>query len=227
MADASSYFNFYSAAERSKSENSFWLLKILQTLLLLLFMTLLTDLAIVMFMPDGLQILKNAYNQEVQYLSANIDPGTSEFISNWINTSYEWAFIKTGIHDYLYAGGNRTSNNLITGLWPMLQGATIGFQIFMIRLAVIFLMLPFLVLVIVVSAADGFLGWYLRRTSGARESGFIYHRSKNMVSWSIIGLWFIYLVPPFAIDPMVIFIPSVLLLSIFTRLSIQFFKKYV
>ena len=40
------------------------------------------------------------------------------------------------------------------------------------------------------------------------------------------GMWFFYLVPPFAIDPIYIFLPTIILLGLFSRLSVQFFKKY-
>jgi integrating conjugative element membrane protein (TIGR03747 family) len=131
------------------------------------------------------------------------------------------------LHDVLHSKGNAFTSSLISGMWPIIQGAMIGFQIFMIRLAVIVLMMPFLALVSIVAASDGFLGWYRRRTGAARESAFIYHRSKRMVAWSIFGLWFFYLVPPFAIDPAYIFVPTLIILAIFIRLSIQFFKKYI
>ncbi len=227
MAETNSLFNMYSTAGKQETRKAPWFINLLRTLLMLLFMTLITDLSIVMFVPDGLQILKDAYNQEVEYLSVNIDSRSTEFISDWVNTAYEWVFIKTGIHAFLYAKGNQVTDSLISGLWPLLQGALIGFQIFMIRLSVIILMLPFVIMVMLVAASDGYLEWYRRRTGGARESAFIYHRSKRLVSWSIIALWFLYLIPPFAIDPAVIFIPSVLIVVIFTRFSVQFFKKYV
>ncbi len=227
MADSSSFFNFYRVAEKKETKNQLWFIKLIQILFGLLFMTLLTDLGIVMFWSDGLALLKDTYHQEVQYLSININAQTTELISSWVNTAYEWVFIKTGVHGYLYSGGSRITSGLISGFWPMIQGAMIGFQIFMIRLCVIILMLPFIIMVMVVAASDGYLEWYRRRTGGARESAFIYHRSKHMVSWSLIGLWFLYLIPPFAINPVYIFLPSIVFLGGFSRLSIQFFKKYV
>lgn len=227
MSEAESFFNLYRAAGKQETRKAPWFIILLRTLLMLLLMTLITDLSIVMFVPEGLQMLKDAYNQEVEYLSVNIDRRSTEFISNWVNTAYEWVFIKTSIHEFLYSRGNQVTDSLVSGFWPLLQGALIGFQIFMIRLSVIILMLPFVILVMLVAASDGYLGWYRRRTSGARESAFIYHRSKRLVSGSIIALWFLYLIPPFAIDPAIIFIPSILIAAIFTRLSIQFFKKYV
>ena len=227
MADSSSYFNFYRVAQTPEPNNQLWFINLLRMVVALLFMTLLTDLAIVMFWPDGLQLLKNTYSQEVQYLTANIKAPTIERITYWVKSAYDWIFIKTGIQSYLYSGGNQITGSLISGMWPMIQGVMIGFQIFMIRLSVIILMLPFIVLVMLVSATDGYLEWYRRRTGGARESAFIYHRSKHMVSWSLAGLWFFYLVPPFAVDPIYIFLPAILFLGIFSRLSVQFFKKYV
>jgi len=194
---------------------------------MLLFATIITDLGIVLFVPDGLQLLKDTYSEEVQYLSASLDNRSETFVSEWVNKIYQFVFVKSGIHSYLYSGGGSITPNLISGMWPLIQGITIGFQIFIMRLAVIVLMMPFLLLVMLVTAADGYLGWYKRRTEGGRESGFIYHRSKNLVGWSLIGLWFFYLVPPFAIDPLYIFLPSICILGVSTRLSVQYFKKYI
>ena len=227
MADSSSYFNFYRVAQQPARGNSLWFINILRALVMLLLMTLLTDLLVVLFWPDGLQVLKNTYTQEIQYLSANIDERTAGVISSWVNTAYDWSFVKTGIHHYLYSGGNGITSSIISGVWPAFQGSMIGFQIFIIRLSVIVLMLPFLLLMMIIGATDGYLQWYLRRTSGARESAFIYHRSKRIACWSLFGFWFLYLVPPFSIDPAWIFIPSILLIALFTRLTVQYFKKYV
>lgn len=227
MSDSASFFNIYRAAEKHESKNQLWFVRLLQAILGLFLITLLTDIGIVLFWPDGLNLLKNTYQQEIQYLSINIDETTTQLIATWSQTAYDWVFVKTGIQRFLYSGGNQLTQSLISGFWPVLQGAMIGFQIFVIRLCVIILMLPFIAIVMAVAASDGFLEWYRRRTGGGRESAFIYHRSKHMVSWSLIGFWFFYLVPPFAINPVYLFLPLVLLLGVFSRLSIQFFKKYV
>ena len=227
MSDSSSFFNIYRAAEKHESKNQLWFVRLIQAIAWLLLMTLLTDVGIVMFWPDGLNLLKSTYHQEVQYLSHNIDDVTTQRIATWTNTAYDWVFVKTGVQGYLYSGHNRIANGLISGFWSVLQGVMIGFQVFMIRLCVIVLMLPFILMVMIVAASDGYLEWYRRRTGGARESAFIYHRAKHMLNWSLIGFWFLYLVPPFAINPVYIFLPSVIFLGIFARLSIQYFKKYI
>ena len=227
MSDASSFFNFYRAAESEKPRDYPWFISLIRMLLAILFLTLITNIGIVMLLPDGLMILKNTYAQEVQYLSTNIDSQTTLMISSWVNLAYEYVFIKTGIHGYLYSGGNQLTGSLISGMWPYIQGAIIGFQIFMIRLSVIILMLPFVILVMLVAASDGYLEWFRRRTGGARESAFIYHRSKHLVSWSLVGLWVLYLVPPVAVDPLYVFLPTIAFIFVFTKLSVQFFKKYI
>jgi integrating conjugative element membrane protein (TIGR03747 family) len=227
MADANSFFNIYSAGNSQDTRNKFWLVRLLQTLLGILLMTLIINLGIVFFYPDGLQLLKNTYNSEVQYLNASIGLNASNFITLWVNTAYEWIFIKTGIHRYFHTGGSGQASSIVAGLWPIMQGVMIGLQIFMIRLSIIVLMLPFVCLAMFVCASDGYLAWYKRRTGGDRESGFIYHRSKKVLSWSLIGLWIIYLIPPIAIDPSFVFVPSILLGGMSTKLSIQYFKKYI
>ena len=224
----SSLFNFYRAAENERNESSFWLFRLLNMVLTLMAVTALTDIAIVLFWPDGLGMLKRTYLEEIQYLNINISAETSQRIASWANTAYDWVFIKSGFQSLLYSGGNSdVLRSLVKGFWPVLQGISIGFHIFIIRLCVILLMIPLLALVMAVASSDGFLEWYRRRTGGARESAFIYHRSKHMLTWSLVGIWFAYLVPPFAVNPAYIFIPSALFLGLTTRLSIQFFKKYV
>lgn len=227
MAETSSIFNFYQAVEGPGATNRFWFTRLLLALLGLLLATLITDFGIVLFVDDGLTVLKNTYHEEVQYLSNSMDAQAQTFVSEWVNTAYHWIFVKSGVHHYLYSGGGQITNNLLSNLWPLLQGIVIGFQIFMLRLAVIALMLPFMGLIMIVAIADGYLGWFRRRSGGGRESGFIYHRSKNVVGWSLISLWFFYLVPPFAINPVYIFLPSMIILGISTRFSIQYFKKYL
>jgi len=227
----SSFFNFYRAADqhRRHDKNPLWFVRLLQAMLALLGMTLLTDMAVVLFVPDGLNLLKETYYTEVRYLIEELDPLAAERITRWSQTAYHWTFVKTGLESFLYnfGSGDGVINSLVKGFWPVFQGAIIGFQIFVIRVSVIVLMLPFLVLAMLVGASDGYLEWFRRRTGGARESAFIYHRSKHMLNWSLIGFWFLYLIPPFAVNPAYIFIPSALILGLFSRLSIQFFKKYI
>lgn len=227
MADASSFFNFYSTADKSKPVRVAWYFQIVRSLLASAIMAILIDMGIVMFVTGGLEMLKETYIVEVQYLSTSMNTQSIERLMQWVSESYRVLFIETGIHDYLYTSNHQISSPIINGMWPLLQGAMIGFQVFMIRLSVIVLFMPFILLTIIVSSADGFLGWYLRRTSGARESGFIYHRSKFFLSWGITSLCFLYLVPPFAINPLYIFIPMIIITTACTRLSVQYFKKYV
>ncbi len=227
MADASSFFNFYSVAEKARPVRVAWYVQIIRSLLASAIMAILIDMGIVMFMTGGLEMLKETYRVEVQYLSTSMNTQSIELVTIWVSESYRILFIETGIHNYLYTSNNQISSPIIVGMWPLLQGAMIGFQVFMIRLSVIVLFMPFILLTIIVSISDGFLGWYLRRTSGARESGFIYHRSRFFLTWGISSLCFLYLVPPFAINPTVIFIPLITISAACTRLSVQYFKKYV
>ncbi len=226
MADASSFFNFYSAADKSRPVRFAWYFQIARSLLASAIMAILIDMGIVMFMTGGLEMLKETYRVEVQYLSTSMNTQSIELVTTWVSESYRVLFIETGIHAYLYTSNHRISSPIIAGMWPLLQGAMIGFQVFMIRLSVIVLFMPFILMTILVSISDGFLGWYLRRTSGARESGFIYHRSKFFLTWGVTTLCFLYLVPPFAVNPLYIFIPLSIMTAACTRLSVQYFKKY-
>ena len=103
----------------------------------------------------------------------------------------------------------------------------IGLKLFALRMGILILAAPFLAIVTVVAMADGFVGWYLRRTGGKRESGFIYHRAKRGLAWSFLLLWIVYLIPPIPLDPKYFLPPFLLVTSIATRLHVAFFKKYL
>ncbi|MFQ5470737.1 MAG: DUF4400 domain-containing protein [Gammaproteobacteria bacterium] len=122
---------------------------------------------------------------------------------------------------------NSTEIEFVETLRPAIEASMIGLQLFALRLGVLLLTLPFFISVILSSASDGFLGWYLRRTGGERESGFIYHRAKRALAWSVVGLWVIYLLPPIPMDPKYILPPFLLIAGIATRLLVSFFKKFL
>ena len=214
MSDLLDSMSIYQSSDSRRRKKTFWLFALLQVLCGILLVTVLINVGLVLFWPGGLDLLKDIYAQEVTYIRLNMDSDAIAHIDTWVNNAYHWVFVKTRLHSYLHISA-------------MLQGVMIGFQILMIRLSIILLMLPFIVLIIFVAVCDGYLGWYKRRTGGMRESGFIYHRSKKIVGWGMLGLWTLYLVIPVAVDPAFIFIPSLAITGIATRLTVQFFKKYL
>jgi integrating conjugative element membrane protein (TIGR03747 family) len=105
--------------------------------------------------------------------------------------------------------------------------AVVGLQLFSARLAVLAISIPLFALTTIGAAGDGLVTWYLRRTGGARESGFIFHRAKRHAGHALLVLCFVYLVPPSTIDPRIIISVSVALFAIAIRVAVANFKKYL
>ena len=109
----------------------------------------------------------------------------------------------------------------------VVETAILGLQLFTARLAVLVLSLPLFLPLGGAAIADGFYGWLMRRTSGARESGFIYHRAKRAVPIFFMMLWAVYLVPPVPLDPRWAIPPFLIIFTVALRLRVSYFKKYI
>ena len=107
------------------------------------------------------------------------------------------------------------------------ETAATGLQLFSARLAVLTLSLPLLLLAALGGFADGLAVWFLRRTGGGRESGFIYHRAKRAVAYSLVLSAAIYLIPPVVMNPRWVLPPLLLIFASGIRYSTAYFKKYL
>lgn len=107
------------------------------------------------------------------------------------------------------------------------QTAATGLQLFSARLAVLLLAAPLVLLTATGAFADGLVVWYLRRTGGGRESGFLYHRAKRFAGGSLVVLCLVYLVPPVALDPRAVLPPFLLAFAVSVRYAAAYFKKYL
>lgn len=105
--------------------------------------------------------------------------------------------------------------------------ATAGLQLFSARLAVLVLSMPLVLMASIGVTADGLIPWYLRRTGGGRESGFVYHRAKRHAAHVWLALCFVYLVPPLAIDPRIAVTAFSLAVAVAIRIAVSNFKKYL
>ena len=107
------------------------------------------------------------------------------------------------------------------------ETAAIGLQLFASRLAVLVLTLPLLLLAALGGFADGLVVWYLRRTGGGRESGFLYHRAKRTVAYSLVAAAAIYLIPPSVMNPRWLLPPLIVVFATGIRYTTAYFKKYL
>ena len=215
-------------AEQQRLTGLLWLAK---WFFLLSLFVLVVDIfcVFVLWSPNGARHLESVFQQEVAQL--DLQPSQVAFLVDVSQAFYEQVFVSTGIDATLRQSGAEempdTAYDFANALWPVLETAMIGLKLFALRVGVLILTLPFLALITAVAMADGFVGWYLRRTGGERESGFIYHRAKRGLAWSFLLLWLIYLIPPVPMDPRYLLPPFLIASGITTRLHVAFFKKYL
>jgi integrating conjugative element membrane protein (TIGR03747 family) len=218
--------------EQRKLTGIFWHLKWFVIIALLV---LIIDLfcVFVLWSPEGISQLEQTLHQELAILG--LSQSNVDFLAGVATSLYNTVFVSTGIDGMMRHAAtlppsstrNSTEIEFVETLRPAIETAMLGLQLFALRLGVILLTLPLFAIVFLTAVSDGFLSWYLRRTGGERESGFIYHRAKRGLAWSIVGLWVVYLLPPIAMDPRYILPPFLLIAGIATRLQISFFKKFL
>jgi len=105
--------------------------------------------------------------------------------------------------------------------------AAVGLQLFSARLAIVALSSPLIALASIGAAVDGLVVWYLRRTGGGRESGFIFHRAKRHGAHAMLAFCFVYLVPPQTVDPRIAVTALAVAVTLAVRVSVANFKKYL
>ncbi|MGB5585915.1 MAG: DUF4400 domain-containing protein [Gammaproteobacteria bacterium] len=217
-------------AEQQRLTGLLWLAR---WFFLLTLFVLIVDIFCVFMLwsPNGARHLESVFQQEVALLE--LQPAQEAFLVDVTRAFNEQVFVSTGIDGALRQSAKpgaytpQTAHDFANALWPLLETAMIGLKLFSLRIGVLILTLPFLALITAMVMADGFVGWYLRRTGGERESGFIYHRAKQGLAWSFLLLWIVYLIPPVPMDPRYLLPPFLVASGIATRLHVAFFKKYL
>ncbi len=219
-------------AEKRRLTGLLWLVK---WLVLIALLVLIVDIfcVFVLWSPDGLWHLQNVLNQEIALLG--LPQSDITFLAKVIQSFHNTVFVSSGIDGMMRYPGSlpptdqtqQTALDFTETLRPVIETAMVGLQLFALRVGVLILALPFFVLVTVTAMADGFVRWYLRRTGGERESGFIYHRAKRGLAWPFLLLWLFYLVPPIPLAPKYLIPPFLLAVAIATRLHMAFFKKFL
>ncbi len=191
-------------------------------------LVLVIDLLFVVFIwADGSHRLAELIAAERHALGLDLDSSSGRFVDETVTVAYDWVFVKTGLRDWLATQRSGLLAAVINGLWVLVETAVLGLQLFAMRVAVLVLSLPLFVVVGATAVADGLYGWLMRRTRGARESGFIYHRAKRAVPAFLLLVWVVYLIPPTQMDPRWIMPPFIVAFAIALRLRVAFFKKHL
>lgn len=191
-------------------------------------LVLVIDLLFVVFVwEDGAHHLTELLAAERQLLGLDSGSSAGRFVDETVTAAYDWVFVKTGLGDWLATQRSGLLAAVINGLWVLVDTAVLGLQLFATRAAVLVLSLPLFVVVAATAVADGLYGWLMRRTRGARESGFIYHRAKRAVPAFLLLVWAVYLIPPIPMDPRWVMPPFIVVFGTALRLRVAFFKKHL
>ena len=83
------------------------------------------------------------------------------------------------------------------------------------------------VLAAIVGFVDGLVRRDIRRFGAGRESGFIYHRAKATLVPLLVLPWVLYLALPVSVSPLLILLPSAVLLGLAVNIATSSFKKYL
>ncbi|MCE9569950.1 MAG: DUF4400 domain-containing protein [Rhodocyclales bacterium] len=148
---------------------------------------------------------------------------------------YALVFGVTGIHDMgiRFAQGTALSipdtivRNAYLANIEIIEVAMIGTQLLGVRLATLGMMVPLLVLVYLIAAADGLTQRAIRRACGGRESASLYHRAKHLQVMLLAMGGALVLMLPVSIDPRLVGVPVALLVGLLARLQWACYKKHL
>ncbi|WP_140720745.1 TIGR03747 family integrating conjugative element membrane protein [Pseudomonas sp. Hp2] len=199
------------------------------------------------FWPEqGWHHAQGMLDYELRQLSAHFtrsaivqEPGRT---AHWlVERSYEWVFVKTGLIDWMREasaqasapsrGGARDFRYWISQVYvwteSYLIAATFTTLTFIVRLLVLVLTLPLFLLAAFVGFVDGLVRRDIRKFGAGRESGFIYHRAKATLMPLAVAPWVIHLTLPVSLHPLLVLLPSAILLGLAVDIAAGSFKKYL
>ena len=156
-------------------------------------------------------------------------------VTGTANFMYGLVFGVTGIHDMglRFAEGAALSipdtivRNTYLSSIDAIEVAMIGTQLLGVRLAMLGMMVPLLVLVYLIAAADGLTQRAIRRACGGRESASLYHRAKHLQVMLVAMGGMLILIQPVSIDPRMVGVPIEVLVGILARLQWACYKKHL
>jgi len=167
------------------------------------------------------------------------EPGRT---AHWlVERSYEWIFVKSGLLDWMSNaaaqarapshGGTKDFRYYVSQVYvwseSYLIAAAYTTLTFIVRLLVLVLTLPLFLMAAFVGFVDGLARRDVRKFGAGRESGFVYHRAKASVMPLIVLPWVVYLALPISVHPLLILLPSAILLGSPLCITASTFKKYL
>ena len=100
-------------------------------------------------------------------------------------------------------------------------------QLFFVRVGILTFSLPVFVLFAIVGVTTGLTMRDIRRWSGGREFGGVYHIAKRFAPKALLVAWFVYLTIPMSLHPNLIVLPCAILFGVNLMIITASFKKYL
>ncbi|MFL9883197.1 TIGR03747 family integrating conjugative element membrane protein [Paraburkholderia agricolaris] len=185
-------------------------------------------------------------NDELAQLSADFtrstlvhEPGRTAHA--WIEYAYDWVFEKSGLLEWIRsasaqasAGAHNTRHDfryylglVYVHVEAYLIAAAYTVLVFLVRVLVLCLTLPLFAATAFVGLIDGLVRRDIRRFGAGRESGFLHHRARASLMPLAVLPWIAYLALPVSVSPMLILLPSAVLLGAAIDIATGSFKKYL
>lgn len=158
-----------------------------------------------------------------------------------VEHAYTWVFVKSGLLDWIRDASARVRASTLHSAHDFryymavfcvhveayLIASAYTVLTFLVRVFVLVLTLPLFLLAAFVGFVDGLVRRDIRRFGAGRESGFIYHRAKASLMPLAVLPWVMYLAMPVSVHPLLILLPSAVLLGIAMDIAAATFKKYL
>lgn len=158
-----------------------------------------------------------------------------------VDTAYDLIFVRSGMLNWIHDAATQArepSNSAARDFSYYLSQAYAYLEkyliasafvvlVFLVRLLVLILSLPLFVLAAFVGVIDGLVRRDIRRFGAGRESGFVYHRAKASLVPLAVLPWVVYLALPLSVHPLLILLPTSILLGLATDIAVGSFKKYL
>jgi hypothetical protein len=204
------------------------LMSVLTVLFASLLLSILMEISGMIFLwpEQGATHSANMLNAEVDYLNRDFRQSVMNYspvktILALSERVYYWCFEFTHIETALFFLGDRV------GVIPYIQAVVNITQLFIVRLLILVFSLPLFLVFAAVGGATGLSFRDIRRWSGGREFGKVFHHAKKAIPSTLFLSWIVYLSLPVSMHPNMIILPCAILFSINLMIMSASYKKYL
>lgn len=196
----------------------------------------------------GWQHAQQMFEYELSWLSQDLihsvvinEPGrTATWLARMV---YDWLMVKTGMQDSINAlthHARTTSPQQIVNFdlryetgREMIKLQDYGLAAlytvltFCVRVVILTMTIPLFLLAGFTGLVDGLVRRDLRKFGSGRESSYLYHKARGTIIPLMIVPWTVYLAMPVSVSPLLILLPSAVLLGMSVYITVSTFKKYL